>query len=155
MHNTSIVTGTVPEARKHSILVPVHKSDDEDRAGNYRPKPLLSTPSKVLEKVIAEQLSEHLNCLLILSNAQHGFRSAISTNTALLTLTNNLYNNMDKKKLSLSLVSLCDLSKAPDSVNHEISIEKCAALNTDSFWFQNDLRNNTISTHWETFFDKT
>ena len=48
---------------------------------------------------------------------------------------------MDKKKLSL--VSLCDLSKGFDSVNHKILIEKCATLKIDSFWFENNLRNRT------------
>ena len=50
---------------------------------------------------------------------------------------------MDKKKVSL--VTLCDLSKAFDSVNHKILIEKCSMLKIDSFWLCNYLTNRTQS----------
>ena len=79
-------TGIVPAAWKHSIVVPIHKSGDDDLASNYRPISLLSMLSKVLEKVIAKQLLEHLESNSVLSNTQHGFRSTLSTNTALLTV---------------------------------------------------------------------
>ncbi len=52
-------------------------------------------------------------------------------------------------------VSFCDLSKAIDSVNHEILIEKCAMLNIDSFWFQTYLKNRTHSTHLESCIEET
>ncbi len=42
----------------------------------------------------------------------------LSIETALPTVTNTIYSNMDEKKLSL--ITLCDLSKAFDSVKHEM-----------------------------------
>ncbi len=56
---------------------------------------------------------------------------------------------MDKK--NLSLITLCDLSKAFDSVNHEMLMEKLTKVKIDSFYYLLDRRqaakiNNTVST---------
>ncbi len=50
---------------------------------------------------------------------------------------------MDNK--SISLLTLCDLSKAFDSVSHSILLSKCANLNIDSFWFKDCVSNRTQS----------
>ena len=67
----------------------------------------------------------------------------ISTETALLTVTNKIYENMENRKISLLL--LLDLSKAFDSVNHQILLEKCEKLYIDSFWFEDYLKNRVQS----------
>ena len=141
--NTSITTGVVPTAWKHSIIVPLFKSGDQKEPQNYRPISLLPIVSKVLEKVIALQLTEYLETRHLLSTTQHGFRSTLSTDSALLTLSNMLYENIDKRKVSL--ITVCDLSKGFDSVSHDILLSKCRKLNIDSFWFQNYLSNRTQS----------
>ena len=58
-------------------------------------------------------------------------------------MTEKLYDNMDNK--SVSLVILCDLSKAFDSVNHEILLQKFLQLKIDTFWFENYLEGRTQS----------
>ncbi len=50
---------------------------------------------------------------------------------------------MDNRKISL--LTLCDLSKAFDSVSHVVLINKCLKLKTDSFWFSSYLRDRTQS----------
>ena len=45
----------------------------------------------------------------------------------------------------MSLLCLCDLSKAFDSVKHSILFEKIKSLNIDEFWFADYLRNRTQS----------
>lgn len=107
--NTSITTGVFPTAWKHSTVVPIHKSGDVKEPSNYRPISLLSVLSKVLEKIVSSQLSQHLETNNLHSNTQHGFRSHLSTNSAQLKLNNNLNANMDNKKIPL--VTLCDLSE--------------------------------------------
>ena len=86
----------------------------------------------------------HLESNKLLSNSQHGFREGLSTETALIKVTEELYDNMDNKRLSL--ITLCDLSKAFDSVSHEILINKCLQLRIDSFWFEDYLANRTQAT---------
>ena len=71
---------------------------------------LLPSLSKVLEKkVVAHQLTTYLEANKLLSNSQYGFRPKLSTESALTTVTNKIYTNMDNKKISL--ITLCDLSR--------------------------------------------
>ncbi len=79
----------------------------------------------------------------LLSNCQHGLRPNLSTESALLKVTDAIYRNRDNKMISLP--TLCDLSKAFDSVSHSILLKKCALLNTDSFWLDSYLNNRTQS----------
>ena len=98
--------------------------------------------SKILEKIVADQLSRYLENKQLLSSSQHGFRPKLSTETALTVITNKICNNMDKK--SISLLTLCDLSKAFDSVSHKILLNKCKKLNISNFWFNDYLSNITL-----------
>ncbi len=79
----------------------------------------------------------------LLSNSQHGFRPNLSTETDLQKINYTIYNNMDKKMISL--LSVSDLSKAFDSVNHSILLNKCAKHYVDSFWLNSYLANRTHS----------
>ena len=135
--NTSIITGLFPKLWKHPYVVPVFKSGDKDEVGNYRPISLLSIISKILEKIVAVQLMSFLETYKLLANSQHGFRSNLSTETALLKVNEHIYNNIDKQKVSLLL--LLDLSKAFDSVCHKTLVQKCNQLNIDEFWFNDYL----------------
>ena len=139
--NTSIVTGIVPEKWKHAIVCPLLKQGDVEDPSNYRPISLLSVLSKILEKVVANQLYEFLSRNNLLSESQHGFRKGLSTQTALIQITEHLYKNIDKSKISL--LALCDLSKAFDSVSHTLLLQKMDALQIDDFWFTNYLSNRT------------
>ncbi len=149
--NTSIVTGIFPTTWKHAVVVPLFKSGDTNDFNNYRPISLLPILSKILEKVVASQLSYYLETKKLLSNTQHGFRPRLSTETALTVVTDKIYDNMDSKKISV--LTLCDLSKAFDSISHDNLLNKCTKLNIDNFWFANYIQdrsqsvrlNNTIS----------
>ena len=139
--NTSIVTGIVPEKWKYAIVCPLLKQGDVEDPSNYRPISLLSVLSKVLEKVVANQLYEFLSLNNFFSESQHGFRQGLSTQTALIQVTEHLYKNIDKHEVSL--LALCDLSKAFDSVSHTLLLQKMDALQIDDFWFTNYLSNRT------------
>ena len=65
------------------------------------------------------------------------------TETALTVVTDEIYNSMEHKKISL--LTLCDLSKAFDSVHHTFLINKCIKLKIDPFWFKSYLSNRTQS----------
>ena len=93
--------------------------------------------SKILEKVVAIELTDFLENNCLLCNEQHSVRPSLSTETALLKITNKINENIEYKKISLLL--LLDLSKAFDSVHHRILMTKRAKFNIDSFRFQNYL----------------
>ncbi len=139
--NTSIVTGCFPSLWKHAIVVPIYKTGDVNEPKNYRPISLLPIISKILEKVIARQLTLYLEENHLLSSTQHGFRASLSTDSALLKLSDKLYENSDTKQLSL--ITLCDLSKAFDSINHKMLLKKLITLKIDSFWFDSYLHRRT------------
>ncbi len=141
--NTSIVTGVFPTAWKHDLVTPLFKSGDISDLSNFWPVSLLTIVSKVLEKMVANQLIKFLELNQLLSNAQHGFRPKLSTETALTIITDKIYDNMDQKKVTI--LTLCDLSKAFDSVSHEILLSKCTKLNIDNFWFNSYLHGRTQS----------
>ena len=135
--NTSVVTGIYPDPWKHPYVIPVYKSGDTENVENYRPISLLCIISKILEKVVAIQLVNFLEINQLLCEEQHGFRPKLSTETALLKITNKIYSNIENKRISLLL--LLDLSKAFDSVHHYTLMAKLAKVNVDSFWFESYL----------------
>ena len=137
--NTSIVTNIYPSSWKYPHVIPAFKGGDSEDISNYRPISLLPVISKVLEKIISSQLTTYLEANKLLSKSQHGFRPKLSTETALLRISDRIYHNIDNKKISLLL--LLDLSKAFDSVHHTILLEKCQWLNIDISWFTSYLEN--------------
>ena len=141
--NTSIVTCVFPDLWKWPHVIPLFKGGDKDDVGNYRPISLLTVLSKILEKIIATQLMSYLESNNLLSENQHGFRPKLSTETALMQVTDRIYDNIDRNKISLLL--LLDLSKAFDSVSHKILINKCIEFKIDPSWFQSYLSNRQQS----------
>ena len=139
--NTSIVTYTFPDLWKIPHIIPVFKNGDTEDISNYRPISLLPVLSKVLEKIVANQLTEFLEKNRLIAESQHGFRPKLSTETALLKMSDRIYKNIDNRKISLLL--LLDLSKAFDSVNHAILLEKCIKMNIDPHWFKSYLSNRS------------
>lgn len=65
--NTSVVTGVFPEDWKHALDVPIYKNGNSDSVNNYRPTSILLIISKVLEKIVAKQLSFYLESNNLLS----------------------------------------------------------------------------------------
>ncbi len=93
--NSSFVTGKFPSAWKYATITPIFKSGDRSDVSNYRPISLLPILSKGLGKLVVHQLTAFLQSKEILSKNQHDFRPQLSTETAITTLTNTLYSNMD------------------------------------------------------------
>ncbi len=91
---------------------------DPELLSNYRPISLLPFFSKILEKVVAKQLTAHLEKHSLLANFQSGFRRCHSTETATLRIANDILASNDGGKVT-ALV-LLDLSAAFDTIDHEI-----------------------------------
>ena len=83
---------------------------------------MLPAPSKILEKLILNRLIVFLNKHNVLNKHQHGFRQNFSTNTALADVLNYITSKLDNKLAVLAL--FVDISKAFDSLNHNILLAK-------------------------------
>ena len=120
--NLSITTKTFPEAWKTAKVIPLHKKDDLMDPKNYRPVSLLSTMSKLLERVIYLQLVSYLEKEKILNSSHHGFRKSHNTTTALIEMHDAWVEAFDHGELSA--VTILDMSAAFDLVNHDILLKK-------------------------------
>ena len=58
--NLSIESGVFPDDLKRAKIVPIHKKKAKTEPGNYRPVSVLSIMSKVMERVICEQLNDFI-----------------------------------------------------------------------------------------------
>ena len=122
MINKSIESGHVPVAMKLAKVVPIYKSKDKQMLNNYRPISLLPIFSKILEKVILHKLFNFLDINNTLFSSQYGFRKNHSTVNAVTELVSHVIKAMDRKENTICV--FLDLSKAFDTVNHNIMLRK-------------------------------
>ena len=120
--NQMINTGIYPDLLKISKVIPLYKKGDKTMLSNYRPISLLPSISKIFEKVMHLQLSEHLENNSLIYPNQYGFRKKHSTEMASLHLVDYLNYEMDTGNTPLNIY--LDLSKAFDTLNHDILLSK-------------------------------
>ena len=107
---------------KLAKVTPIYKSVSKSDCGNYRPISVISAVSKILEKIIHDQLFDFLKQNSILANQQSGFRPVCSTETKLLHSVNQCLVSMDKVLINGFL--FLDLKKAFNTVDDKILISK-------------------------------
>ncbi|CAB4007916.1 Hypothetical predicted protein [Paramuricea clavata] len=120
--NMSIDSDQFPSDWKAARVIPLFKKGQRSMLGNYRPISILPVVSKLMERIMYDQMYEYLNQNNLFSKHQFGFRPYHSTTTTLLDCTNEWYTNMDRGLYNL--VVFLDLKKAFDTVDHEIPLSK-------------------------------
>ena len=111
-----------PTAWKYAKVIPLHKKEDPLQKKNYRPVAILSPLSKVLEKLVYEQLYSYFTVNKILHPNLHGYRSNRSTQTALLQMYDRWVQAASQGLVSGAV--LLDLSAAFDLVPPDILVKK-------------------------------
>ena len=150
--NLSYKLNVFPDNMKNAVIKPLHKKEDVNDIGNYRPISLLPVLSKLFEKSAANQLIKYLEENNLISPSQHAYRKGHGTTTCLAELLNQVHKIVDQKKCC-AIVSL-DLSKAFDSINHDLLLNKLQKLKLSGStlkWIKSYLTKRHQKTKFEKF----
>ena len=123
--NTSILYKKFPNRWKNALVKPLPKTNNPASVSDYRPISLLPTFSKVIEKLIAKQMIEYLKDTNYFDNLQSAYKPSHSTITALLNVTDDIYECLENSELVFLV--LLDYSKAFDCANHRLILAKLKA----------------------------
>jgi len=121
LFNQPLSTGYVPVAFKEAYIAPLLKKADLDSAdarsfSQFRICLRLSVLSKLLERLVANQLLEYLNAERLLPEMQSAYRAFHSTETAVLKVMADILLTLDRGDIAFLI--LLDLSSAFDTVDH-------------------------------------
>ena len=111
-----------PDFFKISKVTPIFKSGSLSEVGNYRPIAVISPFSKVLERLVYDQLVSYLEKECLLFYFQFGFQKGYFTEYATLETEEKLKSAVDDQKITCNI--FLDFSKAFDTINHHILLEK-------------------------------
>ena len=145
--NKVLKGGKMPTALKRSLIIPVHKRGSKLEVNNYRPISLLSYIDKLIEKAMCTRLYDYLNQSEAINPNQFGFRENHSTELALLSVMERVYEAIETKKNLLFLT--IDLRKAFEVIRHDILLAKLENLGirgTILDWFESYLSNRKHQT---------
>jgi hypothetical protein len=122
-----LAEGRFPSQYKTAIVHPLLKKQSlpHDDLTNYRPISNLNFISKIIERVIKTRINSHLESFPSITPFQSAYRKFHSTETALLSIYNDLLSACNQQKVS-ALV-LLDLSAAFDTIDHDILLTRLSS----------------------------
>lgn len=141
--NSSLSHGSFPAVFKKAVVTPLLKKPKLDRNEliNYRPVSNLNFISKVLERIVATQLNNHIRTHNLGCPFQSAYQPFHSTETALLKIKNDIMSNFAQGKAT-ALV-LLDLSAAFDTIDHSLLLNRlshCFGIHGTALkWFKSYL----------------
>ena len=121
--NDGIATSVFCDELKHADVIPIFKDTDRTMKSKYRPVSLLPIVSKLFERTMEVQTCGYMKDFL--SPFLCGYRKGYSTQHALVSLIEKWKKILDKKGYGGAV--LMDLSKAFDTLDHELLIAKLHA----------------------------
>lgn len=126
--NACIMLSYFPDGWKNAITIPIRKpGKPADDVSSYRPISLLSSMSKILERIILHRINSHLEQSDIIPNSQFGFRSQHSTAHQLMRVVKQIRTGFRTTRSSGMV--LLDLKCAFDSVWHDGLVFKMKRAN--------------------------
>ena len=116
--------GRLPSSQRRAIVTPILKKSGLDAGNvlNYRPISNLTYISKLVERMVNQQMVAYLDENKLLPKPQSGFRARHSTETALLRVLSDILLSADQQQVTLLV--LLDMSAAFDTVDHAILLQR-------------------------------
>ena len=155
LFNSFILHGYIPNEILKGVITPLVKDKlgNISSSNNYRPVMSSSVFLKLFEYCLQEKIDPYID----FNDRQHGFRKTYSTSTACLVLKETIlqYANSGSDVYACFL----DISKAFDSVNHNILMNKLSnsgvpacLVNIAKYWYSHQFvkvrYNSSLSEEW-------
>ncbi|PKU29605.1 rna-directed dna polymerase from mobile element jockey- hypothetical protein [Limosa lapponica baueri] len=122
-------TGEVPEDWRKANITPVYKKGKKEDPGNYRPISLTSVPWKIMERLVLEVISKHIEDKEVIGSGQHGFTKGKSCSTNPVAFYDVITGWLAEGR-AVDVIYL-DFSKAFDTVSYNILIRKLRKCGLD------------------------
>ena len=154
--NQSFNEGEFINEWKSAKVIPFHKKGDVNDVKNYRPISILSTSSKIIERIAHRQLYDYFVKHAVLNKAQFGFRPGHSTGAALASLTHPWHGAIDIGQIVCAIY--LDLKRAFDTVAIFILLCKLRAAGCSEkalLWFKSYLCDRLQKVNFNNSFSDT
>ena len=148
--NRSLRDSTVPGTLKIAKVLPLFKSGPKTLMDNHRPISILPAISKILERVVYDQLSGYLERNDLITSSQFGFRRRYNTELAVTLFTDRIRLAMDQGKLTGAV--FIDLQKAFDTVEHSVLLSQLlfyGVTGNELMWIENYLSGRFQYVHYD------
>lgn len=127
IYNACLKLSYFPSKWKVARVVPIPKPNKNlSLASSYRPISLLSSISKIFERLLLKRLTSHIDAHCVIPYEQFGFRPKHSTSHQLLRVVKHVKKQFSRKR-STGMVFL-DIEKAFDSLWHDGLLHKLLTL---------------------------
>jgi hypothetical protein len=122
--NQSISSNIMPDLFKTAHITPLLKKPHlpSESFKNYRPVSGLPFISKIIEKHVDGQMTDHDDMHHLTETFQSAYTKFSSTESALLRVQNDLLNAIDTR--GAALLILLDLSAAFDTIDHQMLLDR-------------------------------
>ena len=126
-NNEIVDCGKFPNTLKCADIAPIFKRLESILVKNYRPVSILSVVSKIFEKIMQKQMKDYIDKFL--SPFLCGYRKGYNAQYALVSMIEKWKKSLDSKDITGAI--FMDLSKAFDTINHELLVAKLEAYGFD------------------------
>lgn len=148
MFNYSLTHAEMPTVWKTAVITPIPKIKEPTMLQHYRPISILPFLSKVLERIVSDQIINYLTENELLDPCQFAYKRNSSTQTCIIRMLDDVRQAIDDRRVTVSI--FFDFSKAFDRVRHDILINKLRVIGfscTVIRWITSYLKERTQEVH--------